>query len=278
MVYGAYVVNGRILTIGSNKVFNFELYRYHSTSVSSIGSKTLPSVSQILNPYPRKWYDDEISPPLTVLNRSLFGHGLPPDNHVQNLDHAEIPAPYVLTSPHHPIPTSQLSILCKRVYCAAKRTDDNGGCTSFYNIQGAGKRSGDASSAICQSINHYCKVKRTDEDRRIKRTGGGDSNISSYNAIYGAGKRSHDASAASQTINRYCPVKRTDEDHTVKRTGKNDRNADLSFCNTAQSIGRYYPDDANALEHFMERGSTSYRYGASTSFESQPFWNRSVLH
>ena len=142
-------------------------HRYHSTSVSSIGSRTLPSVSQMLNHCPRKWYDDESSPSLTVQSRPLFGHNLPPDNHLQNLDHAEAPAPYVLTYPQHPIPASQLSILCNRVYCAAKRTDDGGGCTPFYNnvlsydaVQRAGKRSNDASTAICQTINLQCIVLR----------------------------------------------------------------------------------------------------------------------
>ena len=203
-----------------NKLDN---HRYHSTPFSSIGSKTLPSVPQMLNHSPRQLHDDESSPSLTVQSRLLFGHSLPPDNHLQNLDHAKAPAPYVLTSPYHPIPASQHSILYNRVYCAAKRTDDDGGCTPFYNnVQGAGKRSDDASTAICQSINHYCPVKRTDEDRPVKRTGGDDSNVSSYNAVHGPGKRSDDASAASQTINRYCPVKRTDEDRPVKRTGGND--------------------------------------------------------
>ena len=130
-----------------------ESHRYHSTSVSSIGSITLPSISRMLNHCPRKWCDDESSPSLNVLNRPLFGHGLPPDNHLQNLDHAEAPAPYVLTFPHHPIPASQLSIVCNLVYCAAKRTDDDGSCTPFHhNLQGAGKRSDDASTAIYQSL------------------------------------------------------------------------------------------------------------------------------
>ena len=177
-------------------------HRYHSISVSSIGSMTLPSAPQMLNHSPRQLYDEESSSSLTVQNRPLFGHSLPPDNHSQNLDHAKAPAPYVLTSPYHPIPASQHSMLYNRVYCAAKHTDDDGGCTPFYNnVQGAGKRSDDASTAICQSINFYCPVKRTSGDV---------SNVSSYDAVQGACKRSDDASAASQTINRYCPV--TDKD------------------------------------------------------------------
>ena len=173
-------------------------------------------------------------------------------------------------------------------YCPVKRTDedrpvtrtggDDSNVSSYDAVQGAGKRSDDASTATCQTINCYSPVKRTDEDRPVKRTGGNDSNVSSCNAIHGAGKRFDDASAASQTIKRYCPVKRMNEDRPVKRTGGNDRNTDLPFYNTAQSIGTYYPDDANALEHFTERGSTSYRYDAFTSLESQTFWNRSIHH